>query len=188
MANISIDKKDLNIPNALSFFRMLLIIPLIYFFSNFNEDNNRIYLIILLAVIAITDNLDGYLARKLNQITDLGKIIDPLSDKIVVAVMAIFMFIYGEIPAFYFWLVLLKNLYIFSGGIYIYKKTGIVPASNIFGKVSVMLLGIFLVWCIIDTVKTSFFYYFLLCLSTGSILVTIVAYGLKGIALLKEGK
>lgn len=188
MKKLLIDKNDLNIPNTLSLIRLLLVIPLILLFSNINETHYRNYILLLLGLIVLTDNLDGYLARKLNQITEMGKLLDPLSDKVIVSVMVIFMYINGEIPEFYFWLVLFKTISVYTGGIIIYFKTGIIPSSDIFGKVSVMLLGIFLAWCIIDSEKVSLIYKVLLYLSTAAIFATLTDYCFKGIKILSNGK
>ncbi|MCK7524307.1 MAG: CDP-alcohol phosphatidyltransferase family protein [Ignavibacteriales bacterium] len=51
---------------------------------------------------ATTDMLDGYLARKLNQVTEVGKIIDPLADKAAMAVIVVKLFLIGEISTFLF--------------------------------------------------------------------------------------
>lgn len=70
-------KKE-NIPNILTIIRFILI-PFI-FISVVNED--FLATIIIFTISAITDVLDGYIARKYNYITDIGKLIDPLADKI----------------------------------------------------------------------------------------------------------
>ena len=79
----------LNIPNTLSFIRLLLAIPICYFLYQ-----EQYFLTVLFALLAIlTDNLDGYFARKYNQITELGKIIDPIADKTIICTVAIIFFL-----------------------------------------------------------------------------------------------
>ncbi len=63
---------------------------------------------------AATDMLDGYLARKLNQVTEVGKIIDPLADKAAMAVIVVKLFLIGEISYFLF---LYNNI---TGSFYFY--------------------------------------------------------------------
>jgi CDP-diacylglycerol--glycerol-3-phosphate 3-phosphatidyltransferase len=73
----------MNVPNMLTFFRLLLL-PLMLLFFYLDFANHYLYCALLFIVIAITDFLDGYLARKLNQQTKFGAFIDPVADKIVV--------------------------------------------------------------------------------------------------------
>ena len=64
------------IPNLITILRLVLIVPLVmsYYFDCMT------YLYVLLGVVILTDFLDGFLARRLNQISDLGKLLDPIAD------------------------------------------------------------------------------------------------------------
>lgn len=77
-------KKYLTIPNALSVFRMLLIPVFAVFYMKASAQEHIYYVYAALALVlsGLTDLFDGYIARRLNQITDLGKILDPLADKL----------------------------------------------------------------------------------------------------------
>ena len=78
-----------NIPNCLCFFRILLI-PLflyVYFVADFK--NRYIVAAFVLAISGISDFLDGFIARKFNMVTDFGKFIDPVADKLTQFVLAI---------------------------------------------------------------------------------------------------
>ena len=92
-------------------------------------------------LLPLTDVLDGYLARKLNQVTEVGKIIDPLADKAAMAVIVVKLFSIGEISAFFFLLIIIRDLLIFIGGIYVSKKLGRVLPSNKLGKLTVLFIG-----------------------------------------------
>lgn len=96
--------------------------------------------IILFAVA--TDFLDGFLARKLHQVTDFGKIIDPVADKIGIGAYAIFLALTGDIPLWFIILVMLRDILIFLGGLYIHRIKGIVPQSNWPGKISVTCIAV----------------------------------------------
>ena len=76
--------KNLNIPNALSFFRMLLIPVFIVFYMMADKTDYIYYVYAASALIlsGLTDLFDGVIARKFNQITELGKILDPIADKL----------------------------------------------------------------------------------------------------------
>lgn len=76
---------NLNIPNALTALRCILIIPFVIFFMR----NNYVAALIVLAVSGITDMLDGWIARKFNQFTELGQMLDPLSDKLTQMAIAV---------------------------------------------------------------------------------------------------
>ena len=77
--------KNINVPNALTLLRCVLIIPFAVCFLN----NNYLAAFIVLAVSGMTDMLDGWIARKFNQFTELGQMLDPLSDKLTQAAIAI---------------------------------------------------------------------------------------------------
>jgi len=126
------------ISNGLSFLRLLLSIPL--YFSIIGNNYSAAVIICLLAYL--TDLGDGYLARKLNQITEFGKIIDPLSDKVFVFVFVITLFIQGRIPFWFFAVIASRDLLILLGGLFMASKVKKIPASNLFGKGAVLLIGI----------------------------------------------
>jgi cardiolipin synthase (CMP-forming) len=94
----------------------------------------------------ITDLLDGYLARKLNQISELGKIIDPLADKIAVGAIAIMMFFNGLIPLWFILIVVMRDVLILIFGLILQRKKKIVLMSNYPGKIAVLTIGIALVF------------------------------------------
>jgi len=76
------------IPNILTLTRIALVFIPAYLISLQNPDY-RIYMLIAIAVGMATDILDGTLARKLSQISDLGKILDPLADKVCTRVLVV---------------------------------------------------------------------------------------------------
>jgi phosphatidylglycerophosphate synthase len=97
--------KIFNSSNSLSFLRLLLVIPAWIAFNNFDENLARYSVAAIGIFAAITDILDGYLARKLNQITEFGKIIDPLADKVLIVFVVLNLFLIGEIPDYYFYMI-----------------------------------------------------------------------------------
>jgi cardiolipin synthase (CMP-forming) len=96
----------------------------------------------------VTDLLDGYLARKLNQVSELGKIIDPVADKLVVGVIAIMMFIKELIPLWFIAIVVLRDVLILVFGLVLKRKKKIVLMSNYPGKIAVFTIGLALVFSI----------------------------------------
>ena len=124
------------ISNFFSSLRILLIIPISYcYIAGF--PHHRLWTLALLSAAMATDFLDGYFARLWHQVTDWGKIIDPLADKIAVTFYAILLVSTHAIPLWYFIAVVARDVMLFFGGVYILKKKRIVPQSNIAGKIAV---------------------------------------------------
>ena len=92
---------------------MVLIIPLAYLLL-FQFTEQRTLIIIIMIAMYVTDLLDGYLARKLNQVSELGKIIDPLADKAAVIVITVILFINGLIPVWFFTVIVLRDILILT--------------------------------------------------------------------------
>ena len=87
-------KKDLfTIPNLLCYFRILLVPAFLYVFLNAANREDYLFAAGIILIGGITDFLDGFIARKFNMITQLGKLIDPVADKLmqlaIIAVLAI---------------------------------------------------------------------------------------------------
>ena len=110
-------KEIFYIPNLLSFLRILLIIPIGYLLIYQFEKSNTI-IIFLLILMYITDILDGYVARKFNQVTELGKTIDPIADKIAIVFIALIIFFKGLIPTWFFLMIIIRDVLILSFGIH----------------------------------------------------------------------
>ena len=78
------------VPNLLTYLRFLLVVPFMYFFLQ----QNYIGAAVCIGFSGLTDCFDGLLARKLNQVTSLGKILDPIADKLTLFSVALCMIIY----------------------------------------------------------------------------------------------
>lgn len=126
-------EKICTIPNLLSMSR----IPLSILFVIQIINSQYLYATITLSLIGITDFFDGYLARKLKQTTKIGKIIDPLSDKISIITVLTILVITNKIPA-YALIILTRDLVIILAVAFIYlKKTSNIKKfkSNMYGKI-----------------------------------------------------
>lgn len=119
----------MTLPNWITFSRLLGIPFLLYGLHNPTPEARWICLAIFL-VASLTDWLDGYLARKLNQITDLGKFLDPLVDKLLVLAPLLVLIELGQIPAWGVFLILARELAIAGWRVSQPKITG----ANIWGK------------------------------------------------------
>lgn len=122
-----------NIPNALTMLRLVLIPVFVVVFFNTPRDQDKIAALVIFAVASITDMFDGMLARKLNQITDFGKLFDPLADKLMVVTSMVCQAIIGVFPWAAIAVVAAKELIMFFGGMFMLSK-GVVVYSNYWGK------------------------------------------------------
>ncbi len=91
--------RNWTISNGLSFLRILLVIPIAVLLL---QPEHRMLVVGLLLFAALTDLFDGYLARMLNEVSDFGKIIDPLADKIAVGVVCLILMVQGKVPLWFF--------------------------------------------------------------------------------------
>ena len=149
------------ISNFLSIFRIILLFPLCYLLINDNEGSRGLIIAILLSMYA-TDLLDGFLARKLNQVTELGKIIDPLADKISVVTLVL--------------IVVLRDILILIFGLILKGRKKITLMSNYPGKIAVFSIGLVI---LISTLNLSALYtiqYYLMLVSTALILYSSFLY------------
>ncbi|CAN5439192.1 CDP-alcohol phosphatidyltransferase family protein [soil metagenome] len=144
-------KKDLfNISNLLSILRVILLFPVCYLIIYEFDDRNTLIISILI-LMYITDLLDGFLARKLNQVTESGKVLDPLADKISMVVIATILAATGRIPLWFYIVIVLRDLVILAGGIYLKNKRNITLMSNIPGKLAVFSIGLVILFTIFNT-------------------------------------
>lgn len=184
-----ITKKEMfNTSNLLSLLRLLLAIPFIILFEYWNQPGINQVIIFLVIFASITDILDGYFARKLNQITEFGKIIDPLADKIAMASVLIGILSNELLPFYYFVLIIFRDLLILLGGIFIAKKTGIVLPSNAVGKVTVMIIGIVILLTLLGISPNNLFFNIIYYLSIFMIFLSLIVYIERGIKFYRVGK
>jgi len=129
------------VSNFISASRIFMVIPMGYCLLT-EFPHHRLWTAGVILIAVATDFLDGFLARKLHQVTDIGKIIDPVADKIGIGAYAIFIAITGDVPLWFIIFVLLRVILIFSGGLYIHHNKKIIPQSNWPGKISVTGIAI----------------------------------------------
>lgn len=128
--------------NFISFTRVLVVVPIIWL--HIENDYKANYLIVLLLGYGIlSDYLDGLVARWRDEISELGKNLDPIADKL----MAFFLFLYtviiGWIPVWYFAVGVVRDLLILTGSAHIKKRRGKVAMSIMSGKVSVNVMALY---------------------------------------------
>ncbi len=130
----------MNLANKLTILRILLV-PLMVIIPFFHIEGDLwgipvTYIIIdvIFVIAALTDKLDGHIARSRNQITTFGKFLDPIADKIVVVTAMIMLVEFGHLPAWIPIIVILREFVVSGYRLIAVQKQGNVIAANMWGK------------------------------------------------------
>jgi len=134
------------LPNILSSIRIALV-P-VFVFMYFTETGEvKTWALSVYVVAFITDILDGYIARKYNLISNIGKVLDPLGDKLMMTAALVCMTISERLPVWPVAVVVAKESLMGLGGIVIHRRAKAeIPPSNIFGKTATV---VFVVACVV---------------------------------------
>ncbi|QSX09348.1 CDP-diacylglycerol--glycerol-3-phosphate 3-phosphatidyltransferase [Alkalibacter rhizosphaerae] len=134
-----------HVPNILTFIRLALIpVFVAVFFSDM--DQSRFVALGIYAVASFTDLIDGQIARKYNVVTELGKVMDPLADKLMLVTVIVSFYYAGDIPWFIPVIVLVKEAFMIIMGLILYnKKERVVIPANYFGKTATVLFTLAIV-------------------------------------------
>ena len=132
---VKLTRKDLNLPNLLTFLRIVLIIPFLVFFFRENLPG----MLVMLCLSALSDMFDGFFARHLNQVTDVGKLLDPIADKLTQVTISFCLAyrIHSLIPVFL--LILLKEGFMVAGGAFLLRRRIRPVAAKWYGKVTTVI-------------------------------------------------
>ncbi len=177
------------LPNLISLFRLLLFIPfLILFKLAANDWSYRSYIFYTIILAFITDLLDGFVARRTNKISEMGKLIDPLADKVLMAIIVINLFVLGKIPAYYFYTIIFRDMFIFLGGIIVSKKLNKILPSNLLGKLTVFSIGVFILSILLNVGTESITYTVLLIVSLALCAASVVGYTIRATEFIKKAE
>ncbi len=179
-------KDDLFTPsNLISLMRVMFVMPAIFCIMA------QLYFLVAAIFVAavLTDLLDGIIARRTDSVTELGKIVDPLADKIFIGLVVITMAFYGLIPIWFIVIIIARDLIILAGGVWAKKKLGVVLPSNYPGKIAVITVALTLFLIIIRagiSGDTSVLFQVIVCLewlSVALMALSLWVYGsrLKGL-------
>jgi len=124
--------KYINVPNFLTLLRFLMIGVMVWFFLN----DHPIYAMIVFVTAVLTDFLDGYIARRFNQVTNIGKLLDPLADKLLQIAAMFCMYYVGYLPLIAFILLVLCEILMVYGASFLFLHRHTIVAANTFGKIA----------------------------------------------------
>ena len=123
----------MNLPNKLTIARMAMV-PLFMIALLMNTPASRIIATVIFALASLTDMLDGQIARKYNMVTNFGKLMDPLADKVLTAAAMICLVELGDLAAWIAVVIIFRE-YLITGLRSVAASENIVVAANILGKV-----------------------------------------------------
>ena len=161
------------LPNALSIFRALLLIPIFFALKLDSETGGRLILILLI-IAGLTDFFDGYLARRWGFNSQLGRILDPLADKIFAGGLVLTLALEGRIPVWFCVLIISRDICIIIGSALLLNRMNLVKGSNTIGKWAFTFILFALISAILDLARAT---PVLIVLSTVFVLFSVVSYG-----------
>ena len=161
----------MNLPNILTLLRMLMVPAVIVCFAT----NHPLWALFFFLLASATDVLDGYLARKFNQITNFGKIMDPLADKLMLITTLICLYLTGRIPMWVPIVIGVKECTMITVAACLYRKDIVLP-SNFFGKLATVLFTVAVLMSFFSDAVAPW-HTVLLYIATGVALFAMVYYG-----------
>lgn len=127
-----------SIPNIITIIRIILIIPFVIKFL----EEDYVASIIIISISGLTDILDGVIARKFNQITNLGKLLDPLADKMTLIAVAVCLCVIFPVIIPLLVILLVKDILMLLGGLVLVVKKIAPPAAKWYGKIGTVFFYI----------------------------------------------
>ena len=179
----SSQSKILTIPNLLSFFRLCLIPVFMWLYC---VERNYLWTGIILIISGLTDTVDGIIARKFNMISDLGKVLDPIADKVTQAAMLFCLLTRFPLMIAPLALMVVKEFFMGVTGLLVIQKTGRVFGADWHGKVNTWLLYAMMIlhvfWYNIPDVVSKV----LIGICVIMMLISLVLYGRHNMKALRE--
>lgn len=169
-----------NVSNMLSMLRMVMSLPL----SIALYHGNVFWIVTLALSASATDWLDGFFARKLNQVTDYGKIIDPLADKVMVIAGGLALVLAGVIPLWFCAVIILRDVLILLGGMFVQRKYGLLLMSNMFGKYAVGIVSLVLM---LLAIRVDEYKAIMLFIATSMLAISFLLYAKRFVEIVKGG-
>ncbi len=167
--------------NAVSLLRAVLIVPTVWLISLGPDYVWEAFGVVV--VMIVSDWIDGWLARWRGEISQWGKILDPLADKVAVGAITIAMVVFKDLPVWLVVVVLLRDVVIFFAGMYLVKRRDVLLSSNFWGKVTTLVLsGLLLAYLWdADVLKPA-----LIGLSIAFLVVSLISYGRQFFDVIKK--
>lgn len=181
-------KKNITVPNILSILRIIIIVP---FVISFMKDD---YIIagLLLVLSGLSDLLDGMIARKFNQITSLGKMLDPTADKLTL--MAVMVCVGVKLPKIFPFMIILiiKEVIMLVAGLVLIHNNQLPPPAQWYGKLAtivfyvsvITIVGLKALW----NIDSGYLNLTLMLLTAACMIYALFKYFKIFVSMMKTGK
>ena len=176
-------KQILTIPNMLSFFRLALIPVIVWLYV---VEQSPEWTVVILAISGATDIVDGFIARKFNMVSDFGKAIDPMADKLTQIVVLFCLLTHFPLIILPITVMAVKEIGAFVLRLIVFKKTERVDSADWHGKVNTVLLyAIMLLHIIWTDIPTEISTVCILA-TTSMMILSCVLYSVAGAKILLD--
>lgn len=183
----------MNLPNKLTIFRVILIVPFIILLLGgqagwFGENTfvTDMIALTIFIIASLTDLIDGKIARKYNLITDFGKFMDPLADKLLVCSAMIALIEMNRIPSWVV-IIIIAREFIISGFRLIASDNGVVIAASYWGKFKTTFQMIAVILLIFDIPALRMVANITVVIAVALTIISLVDYVAKNYKILTEG-
>ena len=178
----------MNLPNKLTVMRVILIpffvAALLY--ENGSSQTMRIVANVIFIVASLTDLFDGKIARKYNLVTNFGKFMDPLADKLLVCSALICLIQLGQLPAWVV-IIIISREFIISGFRLVAADNGIVIAASYWGKFKTTFQMIAVILMIFNIPALATVTMIMLVIAVVLTVISLVDYVAKNVEVLTKG-
>lgn len=172
-------KKDIfTIPNLLSLFRLILIPLYVMIYLNARDSSDYYLAAGILAVSCLTDMIDGQIARRFNMISTVGKILDPLADKVTQFTLVICLALKYPILWVLVILIFVKEIFQLVAGLLRLRKGKMLKGAQITGKVCTTVLFISLILLVMMPDIPVFLVYWITAIDAACLIVAFVDYAI----------
>ena len=172
------NRYSMTISNIITISRLVLLPFIIYFLLT----EQRLVAFVIMLVSLFSDGLDGYLARRLNQESRLGKFLDPLCDKIFLAAVLVTLLYMKAVPLWAVTVIVLRDFLILLGSYILLKSKAVVEPSNTIGKITGFIFGsMILAFTIGWTLLGNIFMY----LSIPVMVIAFISYSVNYLRIMK---
>ncbi len=183
------DKKEnpedriFTIPNGMSFFRIILIPCFVWSYSGIH---NTVLTAVFLILSGLTDTLDGWITRRFHMVSNLGKVLDPLADKLTQGAILLCLVVEYPLMAVPFFLLLVKEIIMCATGLMAIKKTSRVEGADWHGKVTTFLLYFTAILHVFWHNIPQRLSLTLICLCTGFMFLSMTLYTIERVKMIRE--
>ena len=186
-SNQPLSNRIMTVPNVLSFLRIVMITPFVVLFIN----KEYLAAAIVIVISGLTDWFDGWTARNFNQMSELGKILDPLADKLTLVAVGICMIFIEPYAAIPMGIMVLKDVLMLIGGTIVIKKGIIPPNSKWYGKLGTFMFYITVAYIVVTEIvnyNNETLTVILLSVTSAIMVFALISYIIMFFEILREHK